>query len=129
MAGNPQFGKRLRKLREAKLKTDPAFTLRKFAAAVGLSPTFLSKVERGEFDPPAAGKIIKMAELLEVDRDELLGLANRFDPELEQIIKDSPTAMPDLLRTVRGMSEQQLRRLTEQAKDQRTEPRDTDAQS
>jgi transcriptional regulator with XRE-family HTH domain len=116
MAGNPAFGKKVRDLREAKRKTDPRFTLRQFAVAAGISPTFLSKVERGEFDPPAADKIIKMAELLDVDPDELLSLANKFDPELEKIIKEQPTALPDLLRTVRGMSEEELRKLTERAR-------------
>jgi len=116
MAGNKRFGGKLRELREAKLKTDPNFTLRKFATAVGISPTFLSKVERGEFDPPAPEKIMKMAELLDTDADELLALANRFDPELEKIIREQPTALPDLLRTVRGMSEEQVRKLTERAR-------------
>jgi len=116
MAGNLAFGKKVRELREAKRTTDPKFTLRQFAVAVGISPTFLSKVERGEFDPPAADKIIKMAELLDVDPDELLALANKFDPELEKIIKERPTALPDLLRTVRGMSEEDLRKITERAR-------------
>lgn len=84
--------------------------------AVGISPTFLSKVERGEFDPPAADKIIKIAELLGVNADELLALANKVDPELEKIIKEQPQALPDLLRTVRGMSAEELRKLTERAR-------------
>ena len=103
MAGNPLFGQKIRDLREARLRDDPKFTLRQFATAVGISPTFLSKVERGEFDPPRPEKIIKMAELLGEDADELLSLANRVDPELEEIIKEQPTALPDLLRTIRGM--------------------------
>lgn len=94
MAGNSLFGKRVRELREAKLRDDPKFTLRQFATAVGISPTFLSKVERGEFDPPKADNIIKMAQLLDVDPDELLSLANKVDPELEKIIKEQPTALP-----------------------------------
>ncbi|MFW6107029.1 MAG: helix-turn-helix domain-containing protein [bacterium] len=116
MAGNPIFGKKIRELREAKLKADPKFTLRQFATAVGISPTFLSKVERGEFDPPAADKIIKMALLLDVDPDELLAMAGKFDPELEKIIKENPMALPDLLRTVRGMSAEELRQLTDRAR-------------
>lgn len=119
MAGNPEFGKRVRDLREAKLRADPSFTLRQFAATVGISATFLSKVERGEFDPPRAEHIIKMAELLGVDADELLALANKVDPELEKIIKEQPTALPDLLRTVRGMSAEELRKLTERAREQK----------
>lgn len=117
MAGNRLFGHKIRELRKAKLQEDPRrFTLRQFAVAVGISPTFLSKVERGEFDPPAADKIIKMAELLGVNADELLALANKVDPELEKIIKEQPQALPDLLRTVRGMSAEELRKLTERAR-------------
>jgi len=119
MAGNPLFGKKIRDLREAKLRDDPKFTLRQFATAVGISPTFLSKVERGEFDPPKAEKIIKMAELLGVDADGLLSLAGKYDPELGKIIKEQPTALPDLLRTVRGMSEEELRKLTKRARKQK----------
>lgn len=115
MAGNPIFGKRIRELRKAKRSTDPKFSLRQFATAVGISPTFLSKVERGEFDPPAPDKIKRMAELLEVDADELLALAGRVDPELNEIIREQPSVLPDLLRTVRGMSDEQLRKLARQA--------------
>jgi hypothetical protein len=101
MAGNQLFGKKIRELREAKLQEDATFTLRQFAEKVG---------------PPKAENIIKMAELLGVDADKLLALANKVDPELEKIIKEQPTALPDLLRTVRGMSAEELRKLTERAR-------------
>lgn len=115
MAGNPEFGRRIRQLREAKKKDDPRFSLRKFAEAVGFSPTFLSKVETGEFAPPAPERIKKMAELLGVDADELLALANKMDPDLKEIIQDQPKAMADFLRTARDMniSDDELRQLTE----------------
>jgi len=115
VAGNKAFGDRVRQLREAKLRIDPRFTLRQFARMVDVSPTFLSKMERGEFDPPKPEKIKKMAELLEVDADELLALAGRVDPELNEIIREQPSVLPDLLRTVRGMSDEQLRKLARQA--------------
>jgi transcriptional regulator with XRE-family HTH domain len=101
---NKTFGQRIKELREAKKKTDPAFSLRQFADAVGISPTFLSKVENGESTPPSAENIQRMAALLNYDADELLGLAGRFDPALEQIIADQPKAMADLLRTARDVS-------------------------
>ena len=119
MAGNPAFGKRVRDLRETKAKASPSFTLRQFATSVGISATFLSKVERGEFDPPAADKIMKMAELLGVDADELLALAGRVDPELNTIIRENPTVLPDLLRTVRGMSEEALKKLAAHVRKQK----------
>jgi transcriptional regulator with XRE-family HTH domain len=101
MAGNPQFGKRIRELREAKKRTDPAFSLRRFAQAVGFSATFLSKVETGEFDPPKAENIKRMAELLGADPWELLHLAEKADPEVVQMYKDQPREMADFLRTAR----------------------------
>lgn len=101
MAGNRAFGNRIREVRERKRASDPTFSLRQFAEKVGISATFLSKVERGEFDPPAAGKIMKMAELLGVNADELLALAGRVDPQLGEIIRDEPQAMAEFLRTAR----------------------------
>lgn len=62
VAGNVLFGKRVRDLREAKKRTDPAFSLRRFAQSVGISATFLSKVETGQFDPPSAKTIQRIAD-------------------------------------------------------------------
>lgn len=120
MAGNPVFGRRVRDIREAKVKTDPRFTLRSFAKAVGISPTFLSKVERGEFDPPRPEKIIKMAEVLGIDADELLALANKVDPKLSRIIMDEPKAMADFLRTARDkkLTAEDIQKLTEKIRKQ-----------
>jgi transcriptional regulator with XRE-family HTH domain len=115
MPGNPRFGRRIRELREAKKLVDPCFSLRKFAEAVGISATFLSKVETGEFAPPGPEKIKKMAGLLGVDADELLALANKVAPDLSDIIKGQPKAVADFLRTARDMnlSDDELRKLTE----------------
>jgi len=109
------FGKYIRSLREARKKTDPKFSLRQFAQAVGISATFLSKVENDEFDPPAQDKIKKMAQLLGIDPDELLGRAGKFDSELSKIIIEQPKAMADFLRTARDkkLSEQQIKELTD----------------
>jgi len=115
MPGNPEFGQRIRTLREAKKVEDPAFSLRKFARDVGISPTFLSKVEMGEFAPPAPERIKKMAELLGVDADELLALAKKVDPQLSEIIRDMPSAMADFLRTAseNGLTAEDIRKITD----------------
>jgi HTH-type transcriptional regulator, competence development regulator len=118
MAGNVKFGKQIRELRETKKTVDPSFSLRQFAIKVGISATFLSKIETGEFDPPRPEFIIRMAELLEVDADELLALAGKTDPELDEIIKAEPRAMADLLRTARdrGLTAIDLERITKNMK-------------
>lgn len=112
MPGNKEFGERIRLLREQRKKTNPEFSLRKFAQIIGISATFMSKIERGEYDPPKAEKIIRMAELLEVDPDELLALANKVDPTLNEIIREQPVALADFLRTTRGMSAEELLKIT-----------------
>lgn len=118
MAGNAEFGKHIRTLREERKRNDPRFSLRQFAEAVGISATFLSKVETGEFDPPAADKVKRMAELLGEDPDELLALAGRVDPELPEIIREQPKAMADFLRTAReaAASDEQIEALTQMLK-------------
>ena len=123
MRGNKAFGSRIRGLREEKKKSDPRFSLRKFAEAVGISATFLSKIETGEFAPPAPERIKKIAELLEVDADELLALANKVDPDLSEIIREQPKAIADFLRTARdlNLSEEEIQELTDRLKRRRTD--------
>jgi len=114
MPGNPEFGRRIRQLREKKKLTDTRFTLRQFAVALDLSATFISKMETGEYAPPSPEKIKKMAELLEVDADELLALAGKVDPELNEIIRKQPKMLPDFLRSVRGKSAEELKKIIEE---------------
>ncbi len=114
MTNHSEFGKRVRDLREEKKRVEPSYSLRKFAERVGISATYLSKVETGDFDPPGADKIIRIAELLGIDADELLALANKIDPELGEIIQREPKAMADLLRAARekGLSSADLGKIT-----------------
>jgi transcriptional regulator with XRE-family HTH domain len=107
------FGQKIRAARESFKRNNPEYSLRKFAAAVGISPTFLSKIEKGEFAPPAADKIIKIAELLNLDADELLALADKVDPKLNEIIREQPKEMAAFLRTASGMSADQLTSITD----------------
>ena len=114
MAGNKAFGDLIRKRREEKKRRNPAFSLRQFAAAIDVSPTFLSRMETGEFDPPSPEKIVKMAELLGLDRDDLLVLAQKPDPDAEQFMRERPRAVAAFLRTARefDLSEAELMKMT-----------------
>lgn len=115
---NKEFGKMVRDLREEKKKTDPAFSLRQFAVAVGVSATYLSKIETGEFPPPSAEKIQLIANMLDTDADELLALAGKVDPILPEIIQEQPKAMADFLRTAKevGLTAEDLEKLTKRLK-------------
>ena len=87
--------------------------LRQFAKMVGVSPTYQSKIERDELPPPAEDKVVKMAELLGQDRDELLALANRVASDVTEIIKAYPRELAPLLRSVGGLSPSEVAGMTE----------------
>ena len=113
------FGQFLREKRVSK-----GFSLRKFAESVGVSPTYLSQVEQDNVDPPTADRVKRMAELLGESIDEWTALAGRLTEDLPEIIREEPTAVPDLLRAVRGLTADQLRRLRENAEQMTTEGTD-----
>src|SRR5512134_601535 len=101
-----KFGTFIRREREAK-----EIGLRAMAKTIGVSPTYLSKVERDEFAPPAEDKVKKIAEILDLDADELLALADRVSSDLSDIIKEQPREMAALLRTTKGLTADDLMRL------------------
>lgn len=102
------FGQLLRETRVEK-----GYTLRKFAEAVGVSPTYLSQVEQGNVDPPTAERVRKMAELLGQNADEWISLAGRVPEDIPGILQKQPTQLPTLLREASGLTPDQLRRVTE----------------
>ena len=110
-AGEERFGAKVRRLREGR-----DIGLRPFARMVGISATYLSKVERGELPPPAEDRVKEIARLLDQDPDELLALAGRVASDLGAIIRERPREMASFLRTVRGMGPEEIRRLEEQAR-------------
>jgi transcriptional regulator with XRE-family HTH domain len=57
---------------------------------IGVSPTYLSKIERDEFPPPAEDKVRKIATTIGCDADELLARADRVSSDLSEVIKRRP---------------------------------------
>ena len=105
MAGRTSFGALVRREREAK-----EIGLREMAKKIGVSPTYLSKVERDEFPPPA-----EIAEIIGRDADELLALAGRVSSDLTDIIRQRPREMADFLRAAKGLTADDLARLARAA--------------
>lgn len=104
------FGAFVRQAREAK-----EVGLREMAKMIGVSPTYLSRVERGQEAPPAEDKVKAIARIIGCDADELLAQAGRVSSDLAEIIKKTPVGVAALLRTTEGFSAADLARLTEQA--------------
>ncbi|EAR22163.1 helix-turn-helix domain-containing protein [Nitrococcus mobilis] len=106
---NSSFGTTVRRQREEK-----KIGLRKFAQMVGMSPTYLSKVERNEFKPPTEEKVRAIARVLGRDPDELLALAGRVSSDLADIIQRHPREMATLLRAANRLSAEEMQRLAEE---------------
>lgn len=108
--GWDRFGAFIRREREAK-----EIGLREMARMIGVSPTYLSKVERDEFAPPAEDKVRKIAAIIGRDADELLALAGRVASDLTDIIRERPREMADFLRSARGLPAERIARFARQA--------------
>jgi plasmid maintenance system antidote protein VapI len=105
-----KFGAFIRARREAK-----EIGLREMAKMIGVSPTYVSKVERDEFPPPAEDKIRLIAGVIGCDVDELLARAGKVASDLSDIIKRHPVELAALLRTTKGLTTEDIARLARSA--------------
>ena len=104
--GKEKFGAFVRRGREKK-----EIGLREMAKMIGVSPTYLSMVERDVFAPPAEDKVRAIAQIIRCDVDELLGRADRVASDLSEIIKRQPVELAALLRTTKGLTSEDIARL------------------
>ena len=101
------FGTTIRRLREEK-----KIGLRKLAQMAGMSPTYLSKVERDGFNPPGEEKIQAITAALGQDANGLLALAGIVQRQIQR----HPREAADLLRSVNGLSAEDMQRLAGEAR-------------
>jgi HTH-type transcriptional regulator, competence development regulator len=107
--GKETFGACIRRERESR-----RLGLRQMAKKIGVSPTYLSKVERDEFTPPTEEKVRAIARFIERDPDELLAMAGRVSSDILEIIKHHPMELSTFLRS---LSDEDIGRLRHTAQD------------
>lgn len=83
-------------LRRERLLT--GVSLREFAMQAGISATYLSKIERGEFKPPSEEVIKRICVLLNANSDEALALADKVSKDLIQIILKDPAGYSKFIK-------------------------------
>ena len=105
-SGRDTFGTTVRRERE-RLQIG----LRQFAKMIGVSPTYLSKVEREQFPPPAEDKVVAIAKVIGRDPDELLALAGKVASDLTDVIRRRPREMASFLRAANGLTAEEMARL------------------
>lgn len=95
------FGKLLKSLRLEK-----KITQRKLAELVGIDFTYISKIENGTMEPPAENTIVKIAEILGEDPDQMIIMAKKIPSHFQKIITDNKE-VPMLLRKANSLSPKQ----------------------
>lgn len=90
-----KLGDRLRRRRN-----DKKLGLREAAGKLGISPTYLSRIETNEEKPPAEEVLKAMAQLLDENFDELMTIAGRIPSDVAEYIGSDP-GLPQFLRTAR----------------------------
>lgn len=87
-AAHDEFAEKLRELRQAK-----NLSQRALASVVGVDFTYLSKIENEKLDfgqYPSEDLILKLAEALDADADELMLLAEKIPPLIKKRVMERP---------------------------------------
>ena len=87
------------------------------ATRIGVEPSYLSKVERGETPPPSEEKIHRLAVELNDDPDVLLGMAGKVSTDLQDVIRLRPQLFASLIRELKDAPEHAVLRLVREVRD------------
>jgi len=111
------FGCWVRERRESLREDNPDYSIRRVAQGMGIQPSYLSKVERDEVAPPSEETTRKLADVLNVDEDELLARAGKVSSDLQKLIRKRPVQWAKLIRGLREMPDDDVLRLVREVRD------------
>lgn len=80
------FGSSLRELRK-----QAGLSLRALAQKADIDFTYLSKIENGKMSPPSRNIVLRLADALSADKDELLISSGRVPSEMAEVMRDRKT--------------------------------------
>ena len=81
------FGEALRERRRA-----AGISQRELAERIGMDFSYISKVENGRLQPPAADTIVAMCRALNINAEELLALTGKIPSEVQKTVSGSRAA-------------------------------------
>jgi len=111
------FGDFVRDVREELRRREPRYSVRQVAARIGVQPSYLSKVERGDVGPPSESTIVRLAEDLGEDPDVMLALAGKVSSDLLEAIRRRPRLFADLIRELKDMPDRAVLGLVREVRD------------
>lgn len=90
---------------------DKRYSLRQVAKRVGIEPSLLSRIERGDSTSISEEKIIALADLLKEDRDSLLALSGKVSSDVQSVIRKRPKLFAQLIRDLKNLPDQDVLRI------------------
>ena len=95
------------------LRAEQKMGIRELGRAVGVTGMHISNLEKGK-SAPSAELVLKLAEALQANADELLYLADQVSPEVVDVIHQNPLAIPNFLRSAKNLTTEQWELLQKQ---------------
>ncbi len=111
------LGSYIREKREALKAKDTRYSLRQVAMRIGIEPSYLSKLERGEQKYLSEEKIVALADNLGEDHDILLALSGKISKDIQEIIRKRPKLFAQLIRDIKDMPDQAVLRIVREVRD------------
>jgi transcriptional regulator with XRE-family HTH domain len=111
------FSTYVRDRRERLRESDARYSVRQVAQRIGVEPSFLSKVERGEAPAPSEAKVVALARELGEDPDVLLALAGKVSSDLKDAIRKRPELFASLIRELRDAPDHAVLRIVREVRD------------
>ena len=111
------LGNYIRQKRETLRTKDRRYSLRQVAMRIGVEPSYLSKIERGEQPYLAEEKICTLARDLGEDPDVLLALSGKISQDVREIIRKRPQLFAQLIRELKDIPDHAVLRLVREVRD------------
>jgi len=111
------LGKYIRDRREKLKLNDRRYSQRQVALRIGIEPSYLSKIERGEPVSLSEEKIIALAEDLGEDPDLLLALHGKVSSEIQKIIIKRPKLFTKIIRELKNMPDHAVLHIVREVRD------------
>jgi len=94
-----------------------SISLRTLARTIGVQPSYVSKVERGEVAPPSEETIRRWADAIHEDPDVLLALAGKVSSDLQAVIMRRPVLFARLIRELKDLPDHAVLRIVREVRD------------
>ena len=88
------------------LRGEKRLSIRELGRRTGVTGMHISNLEKGKINA-SSELLVKIAQELDADADELLHMADRVDPEVIDVIQGNPQAVPSFLRSAKDLSSEE----------------------